>query len=87
MSQDGSPHGPKTFVLWNPPVRAGGGPGGSGGGGAASRMEARRAKQSAQRRARQEASQDRTTGAGLGAYVRGEELPESMHYWPAADDC
>lgn len=34
VSQDGSPHGPKTFVLWNPPLlKPGRGGGGSGGGG------------------------------------------------------
>lgn len=32
VSQDGSPHSPKTFVLWNPPLlKPGRGGGGSGG--------------------------------------------------------
>lgn len=60
--QDGSPHGPKSFVLWNPPLLAGG----SGGGSAASRVEDRSRQQAAARRQRQEANQDRGSGEAGG---------------------
>ena len=32
VQQDGSPHGPRRFVLWNPPLSEGGRGGGTGGG-------------------------------------------------------
>jgi DEAD/DEAH box helicase domain-containing protein len=72
VTRDGSPAGPKSFVLWNPPplldpaAGGGGGGGGGSGGGARARQEAAR---DATRRARQE----RGCGAHLGGVGGVEE--------------
>lgn len=65
VTEDGSPHGPKTFVMWNPPLRQGGPLG------ALSRTEerarggerrSRRAGLEQRQRARQQANQERGDG-------------------------
>ena len=72
VEEDGSPHGPKTFVMWNPPLRQGGPLG------ALSRTEerarggerrSRRAAMAQRQRARQQANQERGDGELLHAVL------------------
>lgn len=67
VQEDGSPHGPKDFVLWNPPLMKSKEEGAAGGGGSSSAGKvSKRQVEEARRAALRAARQERNTGVMLG---------------------